>query len=468
MKIYLENEKKILERIKKRDVTISVIGIGTIGLPVATFLAKENFRVFGIDKNEKRVELVNRGEVPFEYGDTLKRVIEEGNLQATNDPEKVLKESDVAIICVPTPLCEKKEINLSYLENAAKSIANSYPKGMVIILESSVSIGSTRHIGNMIENDTGLKAGNDFGLVYTPERYNPTLSVERHPEIFYENSPTRTSNKYTLDKIPRIMGSIDKKGLLIAKNIYSKFIKEPITEVSCIEVAEITKLFENIFRDVNIALVNELSLACSKLGLNVYEVIEAAKTKPFAFLPHYPGLVGGECIPVDTWYLIKQCEKCGFDAKLMKTAREVNDYMAIHTVDLLKDALEKKNKKIKGSRIGILGLAYKKNVADSRVSLSKIVKEILEKEGAEVFICDPVVEMLDLDNQIKLLPLKEVFKDLDGIIIATDHDIFKKIDLGKIKNEMRTPIIVDMKNFYDGEKVKSLGYIYRGIGKPVD
>ena len=264
------------------------------------------------------------------------------------------------------------------------------------------------------------------------------------------------------------MGGINKKSVFIAKGVYSQFIKEDITEVSSMECAEAIKLFENIFRDVNIALVNELALVCTKLGLDTYEVIEGAKTKPFAFLPHYPGLVGGECIPVDTWYLIKQAEELGVDTKLMRAAREINDYMAVYTVDMLRDALKDKNRKIKNSRIGILGLAYKKNVADSRVSLSKTVKDILEKQGAEVLMCDPVMEILEVANDTKLTPLDNFFEGLDGIIMATDHDIFSKIDLEKAGSKMRTRVIVDTRNFFDVEKVKRLGFTYRGIGKPVN
>jgi nucleotide sugar dehydrogenase len=264
------------------------------------------------------------------------------------------------------------------------------------------------------------------------------------------------------------MGGINKKSVFIAKGVYSQFIKEDIKEVSSIECAEATKLFENVFRDVNIALVNEFALVCSKLGLDAYEVIEAASTKPFAFLPHYPGLVGGECIPVDTWYLIKQAEGIGVNTKLMRTAREINDYMAAYTVDMLRDALKGKNQKMEKSRIGILGLAYKKNVADSRVSLSKTIKEILEKQGAEVLMCDPVIEMFDPSNNVKLTPLDNFFKGLDGIVMATDHDIFNKINLEKARRMMRTRVIVDARNFFDAEKAKRLGFAYRGIGKPVD
>jgi UDP-N-acetyl-D-glucosamine dehydrogenase len=467
-RIYFESDDVALRRILDRDLTVSVIGIGTIGLPVATFLASQGFNVWGIDKNRDRIDQANSGIVAFEYSDDLKKNISSGLFRATDDYAKALKESDVAIVCVPTPLDDQRKINLSYLEDVMCKVAESGPSGMVVVVESSVCIGATKSMGEMVGKKTGLGMGKDFGLVYTPERYNPTLPTEKYPEIFYGKVTARDERKYTLDNIPRVMGGIDKKSILIAKTLYSQFIKDGIFEVSSIETAEAAKLLENIFRDVNIALVNEMALIMPKFGLDIYEVIEAAKTKPFSFMPHYPGLVGGECIPVDTWYLIRQGEDVGVDSKLMKAAREVNDHMALHAVDLLRDALAKFGKGLDGSKVCILGLAYKKNVSDSRVSLSNVIKESLESLGAIVTMCDPVVERMTLNAKVKLTPLSDAFEGTDGIILATDHDIFKNIDIETLGCKMRTHVVVDTKNFFDGAKLRSKGFQYRCFGKAVD
>lgn len=468
MKIYSENKQKIKTRIENRDVAISVVGIGVIGLPVATYLANQGFTVFGIDRNEQRVKQVNAGNVHFEYSDMLKKVLCKDNFHATMNSEEALRQSDIAIVCVPTPLEKERRINLGYIDSATKSIIDVCPKGMALIYESSVPLGTTRSMGNRIEDATGLKLGKDFGLAHIPERYNPTLPIEQHPEIFVGQTCKHVHITHKLDMIPRIVGGIDEKSVSITKCVYSTFIKEGIKQVSSIEVAEASKLLENIFRDVNIALINEFALICSKIGIDAYEVIDAAKTKPFAFIPHYPGLVGGECIPIDTWYLIKQAEELGIDAKLMRVAREVNDYMAIYTVNLLKDALKEKNQNITKSKIGILGLAYKKNIADSRVSLSKTIKEILQNQGAAVLVCDPVIETLDPSNNIGLTSLDSFFEGLDGVIMATDHDTFSKIDWEEAGNVMRTRVAVDTRNFLDAESLKRFGFAYRGIGKPVE
>jgi len=467
MTIYKIELRTGLAKIEKNDLQICVVGVGTIGLPLATFLANSGFQVIGLDKNQDRVNQINSGTVRFEYPELLKEVVlKKKTLRATQNPEDALKNAEVVIVCVPTPLNNENEIDISNLINVSERIADYIKPGMLIVVESSVSIGTTRAMGRIIENVTKIKIGTDIGLSYCPERYNPSLPLgDNMPKIIYNDKPTGIKN-LTLNEIPRVVGGIDEKSRVLTKAIYSKIIQAEIYEVSSIETAEATKLTENIFRDVNIALVNELAKVYPKFGLNIFEIIDAAKTKPFAFLPHYPGAgVGGECIPVDTWYLIKQAEKVGVDTKFLKLAREVNDSMPFYMIDLLEDELKKHDKQINASKISILGLAYKKNIHDIRLSTTFSIVEILKSKGAKFVVCDPLIENYQIES-FDLVPISEAFVDSDAILLVTDHDIFSTINLAKVKQEMNTPIVIDGRNFFNKNKVSSLGFSYRAIGKP--
>jgi nucleotide sugar dehydrogenase len=281
---------------------------------LATFLANVGFQVTGLDINQKRVDEINSAKVVYEYTDILEDVVlKRKRLHATINPKEALDKIEALFVCVPTPLNTKKEMDISNLLDAVNRISPHLVKGMTLIFESSVAIGTTKEISKTIEGLCGLKFGIDLGLAYCPERYNPTPMKKQTPDTDYTISAKGES--FTVDRINRVVGGIDEKSTKITKTIYSQFIKTDITELSSIEAAEATKLLENIFRDVNIALVNELAKIYPKFGLNIFEIINAARSKPFAFMPHYPGAgVGGECIPVDTWYLISQAEKLGIDS----------------------------------------------------------------------------------------------------------------------------------------------------------
>jgi len=463
MTLYFQDIDQIVKRVNDKDVTVCVIGVGTIGLPLATFLADKGFSVRGLDVSPKRVEQINSGTVVYEYQDMLKKVTENGKLSATTNAKEALQNVEVIFICVPTPLNAKNEMDISNLYDVSKRITPYLKKGMVLIFESSVAIGTTKQVSENIEGITDLRFGKDLGLAYCPERYNPT-PMKKDKQDFEFNTQAR-GESFSVDKISRVVGGIDETSTKIAKLFYSKFITTEVSELSSIEAAEATKLLENIFRDVNIALVNELAKIYPKFGLDVYEIINAAKTKPFAYMPHYPGAgVGGECIPVDTWYLISQAEKLGIDSKLMKTARMVNDSMPEHVIELLEDELEKIKRKIDSSKITILGLCYKKNIPDIRLSPTFPLLEKLATKNAETVICDPVYE--GINSPINLTPISESFKDSDVIILMTDHDDFAKIDFVKIKKEMRSHIIIDGRNLFKDKELKNLGFAYRVVGKP--
>ena len=461
--MYLQEINQIVKRVNDKNITVCVVGVGTIGLPLATFLADKGFSVKGLDVSEKRVEQINSGTVIYEYQDLLKKVTNKGNLKATTNPEKALQDVEAIFICVPTPLNTKNEMDISNLYDVSKKISPHLKKGMMLIFESSVAIGTTKQVSKNIEELTELRFGKELGLAYCPERYNPTpmKKDKQDPEF---NTQSR-GESFSVDKISRVVGGIDEKSTKIAKLFYSEFISTEVSELSSIEAAEATKLLENIFRDVNIALVNELAKIFPKFGLDVFEIINAAKTKPFAYMPHYPGAgVGGECIPVDTWYLISQAEKLGIDSKLMKTARMVNDSMPEYVIELLEEELKKIDRKIDSSKVTVLGLCYKKNIPDIRLSPTFPLLEKLATKNVETIICDPVYE--GIKSPINLTPISEAFKDSDVIILMTDHDDFKKIDFGKIKNEMKSHIIIDGRNLFKDKKLKELGFVYRVVGKP--
>ena len=461
--MYLQEIDQIVKRVNDKNITVCVVGVGTIGLPLATFLADKGFSVKGLDVSEKRVEQINSGTVIYEYQDLLKKVTNKGNLKATTNPEKALQDVEAIFICVPTPLNTKNEMDISNLKDVSKKISPHLKKGMMLIFESSVAIGTTKQVSKNIEGMTELRFGKELGLAYCPERYNPTpmKKDKQDPEF---NTQSR-GESFSVDKISRVVGGIDEKSTKIAKLFYSEFISTEVSELSSIEAAEATKLLENIFRDVNIALVNELAKIFPKFGLDVFEIINAAKTKPFAYMPHYPGAgVGGECIPVDTWYLISQAEKLGIDSKLMKTARMVNDSMPEYVIELLEEELKKIDRKIDSSKVTVLGLCYKKNIPDIRLSPTFPLLEKLATKNVETIICDPVYE--GIKSPINLTPISEAFKDSDVIILMTDHDDFKKIDFVKIKNEMKSHIIIDGRNLFKDKKLKELGFVYRVVGKP--
>jgi len=461
--LYFENNDDIKKRIIESDVKICVVGVGTIGLPLATFLAKKGFKITGLDISHERVNQINTATVIYEYQDILREVTNNHNLIATTDPKTALDGVETIFICVPTPLNKNNEMDIVNLNNVAKRISPFLKKGMVLIFESSVAIGTTKQIANTIESMTDFEFGKDLGLAYCPERYNPTPMKKETQDTEF-NIHSRGEN-FTVDKISRVVGGIDEKSSEIAQLLYSQFITTGVTKLSSIEAAEATKLLENIFRDVNIALVNELAKIFPKFGLDVFEIINAAKTKPFAFMPHFPGAgVGGECIPVDTWYLISQAQELGIDTKLMKVARSVNDSMPEHVVSILEYEFGKIDKDLSSSQVTILGLCYKKNIPDIRLSPTFPLIEKLSAKNVNTIVCDPVYEKIN--SPVKLTPVNDSFKNSDAILLITDHDDFQNLDFENISNDMNTKIIIDGRNFFNHEILDKFGFTYRAIGKP--
>src|SRR3990167_35177 len=327
---------------------VCIIGLGYVGLPLACLAARKGYSVTGLEINTKNVELLRAGTCHIKDEFLQKEVQElQGILQVTDDPSTALPSADIIIICVPTPVDHKFLPNLEYVESAGRSIAQHLRPGQIIVLESTVNPGTTEETLQPILEQSSLQAGKDFHLVHCPERIDPG------------------NKKWGLHNIPRVLGSSTPEGAAAAKQFYASIVNADILILNGLKESEATKIMENSFRDINIAFMNEMAKSFDKLGIDILEVIKGASTKPFAFLPHYPGCgVGGHCIAVDPYYLIERAREDGFNHKFLLLAREINNSMPKYTVSKLLHGLKEINKNIKDVKITLLGLAYKANIDD--------------------------------------------------------------------------------------------------------
>lgn len=409
---------------------VGIIGLGYVGLPLACLCAKKGHEVYGIDLSQEKIDLINCGRSPIKDC-RLENDIRElkDRINATTD-EKAISKCDIILICVPTPIDDNNNPDLSFVKNASEIVARNLKENQIIVLESTVSPGTVSTLIKPILDATNKK----YFLGHSPERVDPG------------------NEKWTIENTPKIVGAIDSESLEKITDFYKTIITADVVKVSSVEAAEATKIVENSFRDINIAFVNELAMSFDKIGIDVKEVIDAATTKPFAFMPHYPGCgVGGHCISVDPYYLIKTAEIAGFSHKFMKLARKINENMPNYLTDIVKENVD-----IKNSKITVLGLAYKKDVDDTRNSPAKKIIKNLKNMGATIKIYDPFIKT-DFDN------LTDAIK-ADVLVICTDHTEFKKMDLKKLK-ESGVKTIIDGRNMLDKNKCKELGIKYRGIGK---
>ena len=411
---------------------IGIIGLGYVGLPLVIQFAKSGAQVLGIDVDETKVNALNAGESYIKHipGAEVQAQRDAGQIEATTDYARV-KELDAVLICVPTPLDDKREPDLTYVLNTARAIALHLPKGIVVVLESTTYPGTTEdELRPILETGSGLKAGTDFHLAYSPEREDPG------------NPDSQVA------KIPKIIGGYTPECLEKAKAIYSIAI-ETLVPVSSCRAAEATTLLENIFRCVNIALVNEMKIIYHELGIDIWEVIEAAKTKPFGYMPFYPGPgLGGHCIPIDPFYLSWKAKQHGLEARFIELAGEVNTAMPDYVIERLTSALAEQKKQIKGSRVLIVGLAYKPNVEDDRESPSYVLMEKLEALGAVVDYHDPHVPAIRPSREYghyagrQSVPwTAEAMSQYDAALIATAHDV---VDHAQLTEWI--PCVVDTRN----------------------
>ena len=425
---------------KNNKKTVCVIGLGYVGLPLAVRCVEKGYRVFGLDMDRRKVNLINKGLSPIEEKflvDNLPKY----KFQATSD-KKIIKRADIILICVPTPVDEQYNPDLRPVIGATSVIANNLKRGALVVLESTVNPGVSEEVVKPIFEKAGYKIGQDVFIAHCPERINP-------------GDP-----KWNVTNIPRVVGSFDKKGLSLAKKFYESIVDAVIRPMKSIREAEAVKIIENSFRDINIAFVNELAKSFDKLDIDVKDVILGAATKPFAFMAHFPACgVGGHCIPVDPYYLIERAKKSGFDHKFLKIAREINNSMPAYTVELLQDALNEIKIPMNGAKVGVLGIAYKANVDDVRESPSVKIIELLKKYKTNLLTFDPhIVEKSTAKN------LEMVLKHSDAIVLVTDHDEFKNIE-PKIFRKYKIKVIIDGKNCLDKDEFKKLGIVYKGIGR---
>lgn len=421
---------------------VSVVGAGYVGLPLICLLAKSGYNVFAVDVDKTKVKLINKGVSPFkdEYVKNLLPKFK-SKIKAVTEYKDAVNRSDVIIVCVPTPIDEMYRPDLRAITSANEQISPYLKKGQLVVIESTVAPGTTEGCIKDILEKSGLKAGKDFYLAHCPERIDPG------------------NKKWTIENIPRVVGGINKKSGEKAYEFYKSILNADIYEMSSAKAAEAVKIVENTFRDVNIAFVNELAKSFNKIGIDTVEVIKGAATKPFGFLPHYPGCgVGGHCIAVDPYYLIEKAEGVGFKHPFLKLAREINNSMPDYTVQMVVDGLNKIGKSVKGTKITVLGVSYKGGVADTRESPALKIIEMLQKLGAKLKIYDPYVERMSNVKNIN-----EAIAS-DCIVIATDHQEFKNLDLRLLKSN-NVKVIVDGRNILDKEKIKRLGIIYFGIGR---
>jgi UDP-N-acetyl-D-glucosamine dehydrogenase len=420
------------QKFASRAARIGVIGLGYVGLPLVSAIAQSGFRVTGFDVDPAKIAMLNSGRSYIHHiPDTLVgELVAGGRFEAVSDYAK-LAEVDAILICVPTPLTRYREPDLSYVVGTTESIARYLRRGQLVVLESTTYPGTTREVMRPILERGGLKSGADFYLAFSPEREDPGNA------------------EYNARKIPKVVGGDGPDALLLAKTLYDQFVAGTVP-VSSPETAEAVKLTENIFRAVNIALVNELKLIYEPMGIDVWEVIEAAKTKPFGFMPFYPGPgLGGHCIPIDPFYLTWKAREHEVSTRFIELAGEINTAMPRYVVERLALALSERHaKSVRGAKILILGVAYKRNVDDTRESPSFKVMELLEKRGAEISFHDPLVpEIPRLREHPEFGGRKSVALDraslqrFDAALIATDHDA---VDYRLVVESC--PLVVDTRN----------------------
>jgi len=422
------------DKIQTKKAKIGIIGLGYVGLPLAVAFSKKGYFVYGIDTNPHHIERLNKGEKyivdinPQEAISLIRKKIFLPTVDA-----KVLGDCDVIIICVPTPLRKVKMPDVSYVLAAAKTI-KKYLKNQLIILESTSYPATTREVVLPVLIEAGKRPEKDFFLCFSPERVNPA------------------DKKFPLTKIPKIVGGFSQNSTDLARLLYSKIIKK-VFPASSPEVAETAKLLENTFRLVNIALANEFAIVCNKLGISVWEVIEAAKTKPFGFMPFYPGPgLGGHCIPIDPLYLSWKAKKLGFKTKMIDLASYINHFMPEYVIERIKKLLHSRNVNLKGAKILILGVAYKKDVKDLRESPALEIIEELQKKGARVSFYDPFLPYIKIHEiDLKRIKLnKNTLKTFNCAIVVTDHS---NVDYNFIKNNVK--LIFDARNVY-GHNAKNI------------
>ncbi len=419
---------------------VCIIGLGYVGLPLAC-LASKVHDVIGLDIDGKKVDLINQKMSPVSEKHT-ESLLQSSTLIASTDFTKI-NDANIIVVCVPTPIDDKQLPDLKPLIGATTSVASHMKKGQILIIESTIHPGTCEEIViPLVESITHLKHDHDFHVVHCPERIDPG------------------NMKWTIQNIPRVIGSKNPHASQAAHDFYTSFIDANFIILNSLKAAEATKIMENTFRDINIAFINEMAMSFDVLGIDIIEVIKGASTKPFAFMPHFPGPgVGGHCIPVDPYYLIEKAKTNGFSHRFLSLAREINNSMPDYVFKIIQNELNNINLPLKGTRIGILGYAYKKNIGDARETPAHRLIHLLHEQGSTVHIYDPFVP-----QESTHLSLASILNDSDLVVFVTDHDEFTQMDYTLLKNN-KTKVVIDPRNVLDQEKIISLGLKHRGVGR---
>ncbi len=417
---------RLRQSLEQRAARVGIIGLGYVGLPLAVAFGKAGFSVQGVDVDRERVARLTAGESPVEDvgSDDLATLVSAGRLSITTDTG-VLKDADAIIICVPTPLGKSREPDISYIVAAADAVAAILRLGQLVVLESTTYPGTTEEVLLPRFRSRGLRVGEEFFLAFSPERIDPA------------------NKRFDLRAIPKLVGGVTPACSELTRILYGQIV-DRVVPVSGPQTAEMVKLFENIFRSVNIALVNELAIMCRRLGLSVWEVIEAASTKPFGFMPFYPGPgIGGHCLPSDPHYLSWRTRLLGYEPKFIAFADEINRQMPGYVVQMVTDALNDKGRAVRAAKILALGVAYKAGVGDVRDSPAIEIIEALQARGAQVSYVDPHVPRLTVgEHRLTAVPWESAnFASRDLVLILTNHPEF---DVKRVVAE--APLVVDTRN----------------------
>ena len=416
----------MLDKLKENKAVICIVGLGYVGLPLAEIFSK-NSKVIGFDIEEDKIIKLNEDNT--------------NNILFTTDPS-LIKEAEFILIAVPTPVTKSKEPDLSYVKSAAKTVGKNLKRDSFVVLESTVYPGVTEEIVKpILEKESGMKCGIDFKIAYSPERINPG------------------DKEYSLEKITKVVAGMDKETTEIVAKLY-KNVCSDVYKAKDIRTAEAAKVIENVQRDLNIAIMNELSLIFDKMGLNTRDVIETASTK-WNFHRYSPGLVGGHCIPVDPYYLVYKAKELGYHPQVILAGRTINDYMPKHVALVAIKGLNDIGKVIKGSRVLIMGLTYKENVPDTRESPAKELVKGLMEFGIEVYGYDPLLSNEEIE-EFGVEVLDDLNTKVDCVIITATHGAFKKISLDELKDIMNgDPVLIDVRGMFNEEEAKAKGFYYK-------
>jgi UDP-N-acetyl-D-glucosamine dehydrogenase len=420
---------------------VCIVGLGYVGLPLACLCAEKGFKVTGFDIDNRIIGNLRQGITIIDDLELKEKVMHLKNSVTYSVDPVVIKEADIVIVCVPTPVTEDHLPNLKPLEGAIETVKSNIKQGALVIIESTIFPGTTEEVILPLFSSSNFNVGVDFYLAHCPERIDPG------------------NKKWNVGNIPRVVGGITEECANKAFEFYNQIIDNDVLKVNSVKAAEATKVMENSFRDINIAFMNELAMSFEKMGIDITEVIKAASTKPFSFMPHWPGCgVGGHCIPVDPYYLIEKAKQSGFEHKFLKLARQINNSMPTYTITKVSDVLNKLNFNPVDATITVLGVAYKPNVNDTRESPAFMIIEELRSLGVKLKIYDPFVP-----EQSNVSSFEDALT-CDCLVLVTSHQQFNNI-VPELLRSKGVKAIVDGRNFFNKEDILKQGILYKGIGK---